>query len=211
MPFVFVLLLLIGWKKKKQQKKKGRTTMAVISGVRRQTECYVRRKVSATEKVPNETTPGHYGKNELDTHADTCCAGKNWRLLEYTGESCQVSPFLNTYETTKDIPVTKCGTVWTSVTDGREYLLIGDQMLWFGKQLEHSLLNPNQMQMYGLSVCDDPWDEHRALGIDFGETFIPFETEATNVMFETRVLTNEEIDDLPKLYLTGPEWNPANI
>jgi hypothetical protein len=30
------------------------------------------------ELVPNDTVPGAIGKNEMDTHADTCCAGANW-------------------------------------------------------------------------------------------------------------------------------------
>jgi hypothetical protein len=30
--------------------------------------------------VPNDTAtvPGTIGRNEMDTHADTCCAGMNW-------------------------------------------------------------------------------------------------------------------------------------
>ena len=33
--------------------------------------------------IPNDTEVGHMARNELDTHADTCCAGANWALLEY--------------------------------------------------------------------------------------------------------------------------------
>ena len=31
---------------------------------------------------------------ELDSHADKCLVGKNMVVLEYTGESCAVLPFL---------------------------------------------------------------------------------------------------------------------
>jgi hypothetical protein len=36
-------------------------------------------KHSYGESVPNDTAtvPGTTGRNEMDTHADTCCAGMN--------------------------------------------------------------------------------------------------------------------------------------
>ena len=59
--------------------------------------------------------------NELDTHADTSCADANWALLEYTGEICEVSPFLTTYDPIQEIPVAQCCTVWTPI---RQALII---------------------------------------------------------------------------------------
>ena len=94
----------------------------------------------------------------MDTHADTCCAGANWSLMELTGEVCDVNPFLESYQPVQEIPVGRCCTVWTDQTDSMEYLLVGDQMLWFGNVLPNSLLNPNQMRAYGLIVNDDPFD-----------------------------------------------------
>ena len=48
-------------------------------------------------RVANPTTTGHVARNELYSHADTCCAGENWTPMLYTGEYCEVSPFLRTY------------------------------------------------------------------------------------------------------------------
>jgi len=229
MPFISGVLLLVAlgftWRmiigsmkileQKKQRKQKGRKKtrrmMAVVSGVRRRVGSSVRRIVSMTEQIPNSTKIGEYGRNELDTHADTCCAGSNWRLMEYTGETCQVSPFLESYDATNDVPIAKCGTVWTSDVTGQEYLLVGDQMLWFGDRLGHSLLNPNQMRMFGLSVCDDPWDEYRTLGVDCEDAFIPFEMDGTNVFFETRVPTDWELLNLPVIPITGDTWDPSTV
>jgi hypothetical protein len=52
-------------------------------------------KRSYGESVPNETVPGTIGRNEMDTHADTCCAGANWQLLDFTNEVYKVTPFLD--------------------------------------------------------------------------------------------------------------------
>ena len=159
--------------------------------------------------IPNPTTPGTISRNELDTHADTCCAGTNWALMEYTGEICEVSPFLNTYDPVKEIPVARCCTVWTSEESGEEYLLVGDQMLWFGNSLENSLINPNQIREYGFNVYDDPFKD--MFGIDGNDFFIPFETTGTVVHFETRTPTLWEQRNLPIILLTAETWDPSNV
>ena len=144
----------------------------------------------------------------MDTHADTCCAGSNWSLLETTGQFCEVSPFLSTYEPVSEIPLARCCTVWTDQSDSSEHLLVGDQMLWFGNQLPNSLINPNQLRAYGLIVNDDPFDHSRHFGIDSEHVFIPFDTTGTVVHFDTRVPTEWEKTHLPVILLTGEDWNP---
>jgi hypothetical protein len=157
----------------------------------------------------NPTTEGHIAQNEMDTHADTCCAGANWSLLELTGEVCDVNPFLNSYQPMNEIPVARCCTVWTDQTTSTEYLLVGDQMLWFGTLLPNSLLNPNQLRAYGLDVNDNPFDTNADFGIISDEVFIPFDTTGTVVHFDSRVPTEWERTHLPIITLTGEEWNPA--
>jgi hypothetical protein len=85
--------------------------------------------------------------------------------------------------------VARCGTVWTSPNTGREYLLVGDQMLWFGSQMDHSLINPNQIREYGIPVYDNPFSQSQ-FGIDCNDDFIPFNSMGTIVYFESRVPTS---------------------
>jgi hypothetical protein len=42
-------------------------------------------------QVQNQTRAGFIACNEMDYHADTCCAGSNWSLMELTGEVCDVN------------------------------------------------------------------------------------------------------------------------
>jgi hypothetical protein len=80
----------------------------------------------------------------MDTHADTSCSSANWQLLDFTNEVCEVTPFLDSYDLVKEVMVARCGTLWMSPNTGHEYLLlVGDQMLWFGSQMDYSLFNPN--------------------------------------------------------------------
>jgi hypothetical protein len=52
----------------------------------------------------------------MDSHADTCCAGENMRVLSFlvTGERVNVSPFLETYKALllTDIPIASVAMVW---------------------------------------------------------------------------------------------------
>jgi hypothetical protein len=138
------------------------------------------------ELAPNDRVTGTIGRNKMDTHADTCCAGANWSLLDSTNDVCEMTPFLDSYELEKDVMVARCGTVWMSPNTGHEYLLVGDQMLWFGSQMDHSLINPNQIREYGIPMCDNPFSQLQ-FGIDCNNDFIPFNATGTIVYFETHV------------------------
>ncbi len=167
-------------------------------------------RLSYGKLVPNDTVMWTIGRNEMDTHADTCFAGANWQLLDFTNEVCKVTPFLDSYELVKEVMVARCGTVWTSPNTGQEYLLVGDQMLWFGSQMDHSLINPNQIHEYGTPVYDNPFSQSQ-FGIDCNHDFIPFNTMGTIVYFESCVPTDWKTHNLPIIMLTGEDWDPVNI
>ena len=78
-------------------------------------------------------------------------------------------------------------------------VLIANLVLWFGNELHCSLINPHQIRSHGYtSVCDDPWDPHRSLGIDLDGIFIPaLLASGPNLFFESRVPTDWKMDTLP--------------
>jgi hypothetical protein len=39
------------------------------------------------EAIPHPTVEGTIGRNKMDTNADTCCAGANWKLFDSTKEA----------------------------------------------------------------------------------------------------------------------------
>ena len=123
-----------------------------------------------------DTTPRHYTRNALDTHGDSGFTGENWCILWYTGELCEVSLFLPSYEYINRIPVTGCGSVWSCKETGLDFLLIANQLLYFGKQLPQSLFNPNQICAFGIKLNDNPFYMSCELGMDCGDVFIPFDT-----------------------------------
>jgi hypothetical protein len=134
--------------------------------------------------------------------ANTCCAGANWSLMELTGKVCNINPFLDSYQLIQGFPIARCCTVWTNQEDSVEYLLVGNQMLWFGTQLPHYFINPNQPRAYGIDVDDDPFDSTRHFGIKSEQALISFDTKGTIVHFEPRTPTEWEKTHLPVIYLS---------
>ena len=54
------------------------------------------------------------GRTELDSHADTIVAGKNYTVMHYTEISCDVAPFSDTYDPMTNIPIITAATGFTS-------------------------------------------------------------------------------------------------
>ena len=157
----------------------------------------------------NKTVQGHIARNKMDTHVDTYCSGANWTPMHYTGEIFEVSPFLNTYSPVKEIPYVWCCTVCTD-DEVKEYLLVGDEMLWFRTALENLLINPNQICAYGLSINDDPFNANE-IDIDGEELFILFNATGTVVHLESHVPMEWETTHLPVILITEDSWDPTTV
>ena len=185
---------------------------ACTSGPRRETTRVVKRARQIMNSKRNEHTLHHTAKNELDTRADTICAGANWRLLNTTGQCCDVSGFHDDFEPIKDVPVARAATGWKD-DYGVTYILIANEVLFFGNEMDHSLINPNQIRHYGVPVSDNPYDETKDLGIDHDVAFIPFHTEGSTVYFDTFVPTDDELETCQHLIISDgdTEWDPHNI
>ena len=126
--FLLALPTLIHKFKQRKKRLPGRQKISILSTRR------IGRSRSRTY-IKHTTKAGHIARNELDTHADTCCTGANWKLLELTRDICKVTPFLDSYEPISKIPLARCGMVWTDPMTMQDYLLVSDQMLWFGENL----------------------------------------------------------------------------
>ncbi|KAL7524912.1 hypothetical protein ACHAXR_000774, partial [Thalassiosira sp. AJA248-18] len=129
-----------------------------------------------------------------------------------TGQCCDVYGFHDSFNAIKDVPIAREATAITD-ENGVTYILVVNEALYFGSQMDHSLINPNQIRHYGIPVCDDPYDPHRKLGIEHHEMFIPFETRGSAVYSETRVPTDDEMDHCKIITLTDGEieWDPQQV
>ena len=175
--------------------------------------CGPQRRVGKVEKGWLLESDSAVGRNEMDTMADTCCAGKNWALVETTGMECTVNDFAGNQVGRTSVPVATCATVVRERKTGVEIVVIGHQMLWFGNYLDKSLLNQNQIRHAGHEVRDDPTRQMKeGFGIWVDGVHIPFEVQGTTVYFESRAFTQHELENLPSITLTRQElWDPQNV
>ena len=120
----------------------------IVSSVRRPSAASVKKRPTS---LPTQ------GRMEVDSHADTIVLGANTIILSHTGQSCEVLPYSDTYDSITDVPVVTGATLWTSPHDGDEFILIFNEALWMGDTLQHTLINPNQLRAYGTIVQDNPF------------------------------------------------------
>ena len=69
--------------------------------------CYERVAKAAKHESPDSVNHevNAIGRFKTDSRVDTCCAGKNWRLLSITGQLCDVKGFNNSFESNTTVPV----------------------------------------------------------------------------------------------------------
>ena len=77
--------------------------------------------------------------------------------------------------------------------------------------MEKSLINPCQCRAYGISLCDDPTDPHRRMGIEGEfEAFIPPEMVRSTCGFVSRYPTEQEIETCGHVMLYDEDnWDPS--
>ena len=113
-----------------------------------------RRWINKTNRntLNNDPRHGCLGRNEMDTLADTSCAGKNWIPLLFSGTVVNVCGY-NGKEADTSVPLATCATKVTTES-GIPYILICPQMLYFGPKLDQSMIIQNQLRMSGTIVKD---------------------------------------------------------
>ena len=64
-----------------------------------------------------------YGQSELNSHADTIYLGQNIIIMGYTGCECEVSPYTDTYESIKRLPIVTGATGYKSPIIGQQSII----------------------------------------------------------------------------------------
>jgi hypothetical protein len=188
-----------------------RNVSAHISSTRRTSEkLHISHTIS---RIRNDSTASYYGKMELDSHADTVVLGKNCIVMQYTGRECDVSPYTDTYTPIRNVPIVTGATAWTCPNTSETFILIMNEALWMGESLDHSLVNPNQLRQYGVSVQDNPY-ENTPMHIigQQDEVYIPLQSCGTTIYMDTRTPTQAELHECPHVVLTSTaHWDPNEI
>ena len=155
----------------------------------------------------------HHTQIELDSHIDTIVLGKNAIVLSFTGKTCQVSPYNDTYKAITNVPVVTGATLWMDPGDGQEHILVFHEALYMGDTLEHSLINLNQLRSFGVIAQDNPF-ANAPLGIEDPSSgiTIPLSTLGTAIYADTRSCTDDDLSCLPHIVLSSDaHWDPHGV
>ena len=184
--------------------KKQRTINAIVSTIRRIGK--------AAFQVHTPTDYDKRARAEIDTRADTVCAGSTFLLYESTGKVVDVSGFHDSYDAIKNIQV---GTCITAIDlDGETIIASFPQSLYFGDTMENSLIPPAQLWHYGITVDVVPkqYSDGKSLfGIHHPDDniFIPFHLHGCISYFSTRLPTESEINNCRWITFTSDDdWYP---
>ena len=146
----------------------------------------------------------HHGCIELDSHADTTVFGKNFILLSYIGRECDLEPYTETYDAIKNIQIVLAATAWTSLESTETYILVFNEGLWIQGEMDHSLINLNQMRHNGATVQDNPFSPP-PLFIETTEAdfVLPLKISGTVILANTRTPTDGELANCRHIVLTS--------
>ncbi|KAI2502129.1 hypothetical protein MHU86_12359 [Fragilaria crotonensis] len=160
---------------------------------------------------------GHrMGRCEMDSHADTCVAGSNCVILEYTGSTAEVEAYSPDYPS-KQGPIATVATAYDCTTSATTYVLIINEALYLGDSLSFSLLSPNQLRDNDVLI-DERHRQHAqdsifGIHVPSASLTIPFTLKGVVACFDTRPPTQDELDDtsLHVEITSDIEWIPSTF
>ena len=87
------------------------------------------------------------------------------------------------------------------------------QGLWMGDKMDHSLINPNQLRLYGVTVQNNPaHDSPLYIMTEDGDFVLPLGMKGTNIMATTCTPTLKELHDCMHITLSSHHpWNPHRV
>ena len=150
-------------------------------------------------------------KCELDSHADTIVAGGNCVLLNYTDRACTVHAYDESYKPQNDVPIVRAATGFTS-RDGRNYILVMNGALWM-PNLNHTLINPNQLRAHGVEVQDNPYDSEPMFIKTWDDDFtVCLQSIGATIYFNSWLPNDNDLASYPHITLSSDtEWDPSKV
>ena len=95
-----------------------------------------------------EPEPGNISINEFDMNDDTCCLGSNFTVLRMTPRTADVYPYEPSYKLFYKVTIVSGATIVMDSITGESLIMVINEALYYGKKLNHSIINTNQLRCY---------------------------------------------------------------
>ena len=221
MSYVFSLMTCILYTMKKIISMTRLDGRIILRGVNAFSTYRISGKSSQQQKI--QSTPPDLSEKEMlegcrmgiDTHADSSCAGKHVRIIEFIdGKKYKVTPFHEDYEPINNIGMIN-GIVAVDNEDGSGYILELNNFLNFTDTMEHTILVPMQARENGVIIDDVPSRlcpyNKSTQSIYFPEenSRIPIEFHGPIPFIRIRYPTDADMDSYQWITLTSnSDWEP---
>ena len=133
--------------------------------------------------------------------------------MHFPERDCDIMPYFDEYEAKKSVPIAQVATGYMTA-DGNHFILIVNEALWF-PNLEVSLMNPSQLQHFGVKVQDNPYDESPMMiskDCDDEEFVACLRSDGTGIFMNTWTPTRQDLEECKHIVITSPsEWNPQEV
>ena len=118
-------------------------------------------------------------------------------------------PYSDDYEAKTGIQVVQAATRYTA-SDGQEYILILNEALWM-PDLDHTLINPNQLRHSGVTVQDNPYGSD-IMKIQAGDFSFALKSLSTTIYMPTWTPSDSDLEQLPRVVLSSDcPWDPSTV
>ena len=112
--------------------------------------------------------------------------------------SCGVMPYNTAYNPVSNIKVLSGATMYTGPVSNFTFILWIHEALFFGKDMSHSLINPNQLRIFGVAIQDNPYHATESMSIlattaNDEDLSIPLQSKGVDIFFERRTPNSREV------------------
>ena len=154
-----------------------------------------------------------YSTMELDSHSDTIVYGSNCIVRHFTGKECDVTLYNDAYDTIKLVPIVQAATAYNNTDTGETTILIINESTWMGKNMDHTLVNSNQLCAYGMTVQDNFFVEAPIfIATEDHGYMLPLSSKGTILGVTTRTPTYKDLQMYPHVTCSSVhEWDPQNV
>ena len=154
---------------------------------------------------------------ELDLQANMTVIGKHSYVLNWTGQTAQVSPFSPEYEAMDQVPIVDMIIAYDCPYALKTYLLVCHNALYI-PSMDHNLFVPFIMREAGVKVNDipkiqvhDPLEKDHSVWFPEMQVRIPLSLSGIFSFFPTRSPTVSELQECEDVLVVTPDghkWDP---
>ena len=90
--------------------------------------------------------------NEMNSNSDTCCLGSNFIVIGITERTANVYFYDTSYTPIENVLIMSGATIYTDEKTDNSFILVIHEALYYGNNLGHLLINPNQMRQFGTMI-----------------------------------------------------------